>query len=164
MSSSRSASPASCSALKTATTSPARRRGRPHPAGAARPPQRRCCTTSSPPSTPAGTSSCCPPSRAQNIRVLNWDELDDARARPCARVLPDRSRSAAHSHHHRPAHPFPRVLNKALCIALLLRRKRSGGRRKTPVLGVVTVPRALPRLVALPSPAPARTTSSFCTT
>ena len=25
-----------------------------------------------------------------------------------------------------PAHPFPRVLNKALCLALLLRRKRKG--------------------------------------
>ena len=48
-----------------------------------------------------------------------------------------------------PAHPFPRVLNKALCLALLLRSKRksSGGA----VLGVVTVPRALPRLVPLPS-------------
>ena len=48
-----------------------------------------------------------------------------------------------------PAHPFPRVLNKALCLALLLRRKR-----KSPagaVLGVVTVPRALPRLVPVPS-------------
>ena len=47
-----------------------------------------------------------------------------------------------------PAHPFPRVLNKALCIALLLRRKRKGA--PGPVLGVVTVPRALPRLVPLP--------------
>ena len=29
-----------------------------------------------------------------------------------------------------PAHPFPRVLNKALCLALLLRAKRrSSGRR-----------------------------------
>ncbi len=48
-----------------------------------------------------------------------------------------------------PAHPFPRVLNKALCLALLLRRKRKGS--SGPVLGVVTVPRALPRLVPLPS-------------
>jgi polyphosphate kinase len=49
-----------------------------------------------------------------------------------------------------PAHPFPRVLNKALCLALLLRSKRksTGGA----VLGVVTVPRALPRLVRIPSP------------
>lgn len=47
-----------------------------------------------------------------------------------------------------PAHPFPRVLNKALCLALLLQRKRK--RASAPVLGVVTVPRALPRLVTLP--------------
>ena len=48
-----------------------------------------------------------------------------------------------------PAHPFPHVLNKALCLAFLLRRKR---RRSHTYLGVVTVPRALPRLVRLPSP------------
>lgn len=47
-----------------------------------------------------------------------------------------------------PAHPFPRVLNKALCLALLLSRKRRSVAR--PILGVVTVPRALPRLIALP--------------
>jgi polyphosphate kinase len=49
-----------------------------------------------------------------------------------------------------PSHPFPRVLNKALCIALLLRHKRKGN--KTTALGVVTVPRSLQRLVPLPSP------------
>src|SRR5229473_6560324 len=47
-----------------------------------------------------------------------------------------------------PAHPFPRVLNKALCIGLLLRHKRRGLKAAT-ALGVVTVPRALPRLVPL---------------
>jgi polyphosphate kinase len=47
-----------------------------------------------------------------------------------------------------PAHPFPRVINKALCVAFLLRRRR---RASTTYTGVVTVPRALPRLVRLPS-------------
>lgn len=47
-----------------------------------------------------------------------------------------------------PAHPFPHVLNKALCLAFLLKRKRRGSQT---YLGVVTVPRALPRLVLLPS-------------
>jgi polyphosphate kinase len=47
-----------------------------------------------------------------------------------------------------PSHPFPRVLNKALCIGLLLRHKRRGLKAAT-ALGVVTVPRALPRLVPL---------------
>jgi polyphosphate kinase len=43
-----------------------------------------------------------------------------------------------------PAHPFPRVLNKSLCIGVLLEQD---GRT---VLGVVTVPRVLPRIVRLP--------------
>ena len=47
-----------------------------------------------------------------------------------------------------PAHPFPHVLNKALCIAFLLRRR---GRPPMPYLGVVTVPRKLPRLVRVPN-------------
>ncbi len=47
-----------------------------------------------------------------------------------------------------PAHPFPRVINKALCVAFLLRRRRRSSMTYT---GVVTVPRSLPRLVRLPS-------------
>ena len=47
-----------------------------------------------------------------------------------------------------PAHPFPRVLNKALCLAFLIKRRRKGNQT---LLGVVTVPRALPRLFRLPS-------------
>src|SRR5271154_497386 len=47
-----------------------------------------------------------------------------------------------------PAHPFPHVLNKALCLAFLLKRKRRGGQI---YLGGVTVPRALPRLGLLPA-------------
>src|SRR5579863_8849415 len=47
-----------------------------------------------------------------------------------------------------PAHPFPRVINKALCLGLLLRRRRRSALTYT---GVVSVPRALPRLVRLPS-------------
>ncbi len=47
-----------------------------------------------------------------------------------------------------PAHPFPHVLNKALCIAFLLRRR--GGGSDKPLIGVLTVPRALPRLLRVP--------------
>jgi len=47
-----------------------------------------------------------------------------------------------------PAHPFPHVLNKALCLAFLVKRKRRGAQT---YLGVVTVPRALPRLVRVPA-------------
>jgi len=48
-----------------------------------------------------------------------------------------------------PSHPFPRLLNKALCLAFVL--KAPGRGRET--LGIMTVPRGLPRLIALPSPA-----------
>jgi polyphosphate kinase len=86
----------------------------------------------------------------QGIRLLEWKELgEEARAfaqgyfqREVDPLLTPISID--------PAHPFPRVLNKALCLALLLRAKR---RRSSPqVLGVVTVPRALPRFVRLPAP------------
>ncbi len=43
-----------------------------------------------------------------------------------------------------PAHPFPHVINKALCIGALL---QSDGQD---MLGVVTVPRVLPRILRLP--------------
>src|SRR6204780_5067595 len=90
------------------------------------------------------------PSLYENgVRVLAWGDIDDA------------ARAYALNYFQRevdplltpitidPAHPFPRVLNKALCLALLLRRKRKGA--SGALLGVLTVPRALPRLVPLPS-------------
>src|SRR3954466_2342211 len=46
-----------------------------------------------------------------------------------------------------PSHPFPRVINKALCLAFLLKRRR---RQSGVYMGVITVPRALPRLIKLP--------------
>ncbi len=91
-----------------------------------------------------------PELRKQNVRLLEWDELSEE------------AQSFAHGYFQRevdplltpiaidPAHPFPRVLNKALCLALLLRRKRKSSGPQ--VLGVVTVPRALPRFVRLPNP------------
>jgi len=90
-----------------------------------------------------------PDLRKQNIRLLEWKELGDE------------ARAFAQSYFQRdvdplltpisidPAHPFPRVLNKALCLALLLRAKRRSSGPQ--VLGVVTVPRALPRFVRLPA-------------
>ncbi len=89
-----------------------------------------------------------PELRKQKIRLLAWDELSE------------HAREFAHGYFQRevdplltpisidPAHPFPRVLNKALCLALLLRAKRRSSGPQ--VLGVVTVPRALPRFVRLP--------------
>ncbi len=89
-----------------------------------------------------------PALQAHKIRVLQWSELsDEARAQALefyeTEVDPLLTPVTID-----PSHPFPRVLNKALCIGLLLRHKRRG--LKSPAsLGVVTVPRALPRLVPL---------------
>ncbi len=84
----------------------------------------------------------------KGIRVLGIDELDDeARAFVedyCERELDPLLTPVTVD----PAHPFPRVINKALCVALLLRRRRRSSLTYT---GVVTVPRALPRLVRVPS-------------
>jgi polyphosphate kinase len=89
-----------------------------------------------------------PALQAEKIRVLQWNELsDEARAQALefydTEVDPLLTPVTID-----PSHPFPRVLNKALCIGLLLRHKRRGLKTAT-ALGVVTVPRALPRLVAL---------------
>ncbi len=90
-----------------------------------------------------------PELRRQGVRLLEWEELDEE------------ARAFAQGYFQRevdplltpisidPAHPFPRVINKALCLALLLRRKRRSSGPQ--ILGVVTVPRALPRFVRLPS-------------
>jgi polyphosphate kinase len=87
---------------------------------------------------------------AEKIRLLKFAELD-ARARAHAlKFYADEVDPLLTPVTIDPSHPFPRVLNKALCIAMLLRLKRN---KHTTVsaLGVVTVPRALPRLICLPS-------------
>jgi len=95
------------------------------------------------------------PALAENkIRVLEWDELDKAARAHALHFYQNEVDPLLTPVTIDPSHPFPRVLNKALCLALLLRRKRVGRLRVTPAeLGVVTVPRSLPRLVALPAPA-----------
>ena len=89
------------------------------------------------------------PLLAENgIRVLGLHELD-ARAREFVEEYSDRELDLLLTPVTvDPAHPFPRVINKALCVAFLLRRRR---RSSMTYIGVVTVPRALPRLVRLPS-------------
>jgi polyphosphate kinase len=91
-----------------------------------------------------------PELRQHGVRLLQWEELSEEQ------------RTMSLSYFQRevdplltpitidPAHPFPRVLNRALCLAILLRpKRRSSG---PAVLGVLTVPRALPRFVRLPDP------------
>lgn len=87
---------------------------------------------------------------AAGIRVLPWDELGEPARKAATEMYTREVDPLLTPITIDPRHPFPRVLNKALCIALLLRRKRKGANGA--VLGVVTVPRALPRFVRLPSP------------
>jgi polyphosphate kinase len=85
----------------------------------------------------------------QSIRVLQIEELD-AGAAKAAKTFYDRRVSPMLTPVTvDPSHPFPHVLNKALCVAFLLRRRRGGSGK--PYFGVVTVPRALPRLLRVPS-------------
>ncbi|HXB62822.1 MAG TPA: polyphosphate kinase 1 [Acidobacteriaceae bacterium] len=90
----------------------------------------------------------------KKIHVLEWNELDKAARAHALHFYQNEVDPLLTPVTIDPSHPFPRVLNKALCLALLLRRKRAG-RLRTAVteLGVVTVPRSLPRLVTLPAPA-----------
>jgi polyphosphate kinase len=85
---------------------------------------------------------------ANGIRVLGLHELDSEALRfvdeYCEKELDPLLTPVTVD----PAHPFPRVINKALCLAFLLRRRRRSALTYT---GVVSVPRALPRLVRLPS-------------
>jgi polyphosphate kinase len=88
------------------------------------------------------------------VSICKWKKLDDAARRHAEKFYDDEVDPLLTPVTIDPSHPFPRVLNKALCIALLLRHKRRtpGGQKPATVLGVVTVPRSLPRVIALPSP------------
>lgn len=90
-----------------------------------------------------------PALEAEKIRMLKFDQLDSKQRSHVLKFYSDEVDPLLTPVTIDPSHPFPRVLNKALCIALLLRHKRKGN--KTTVLGVVTVPRTLPRLICLPS-------------
>src|ERR1700733_4915227 len=82
------------------------------------------------------------------IRILRWSQLSDAARKQALEFYEDEIDPLLTPVTIDPSHPFPRVLNKALCIGLMLRHKRRGIKAPT-ALGVVTVPRALPRLVPL---------------
>src|SRR5882757_7025030 len=89
-----------------------------------------------------------PAMQAEKIRVLRWSELGEKARAQALEFYETEVDPLLTPVTIDPSHPFPRVLNKALCIGLLLRHKRRGVKRPT-ALGVVTVPRALPRLVPL---------------
>ncbi len=86
----------------------------------------------------------------EKVRVLRWNELSDRAREHALEFYENEVDPLLTPVTVDPSHPFPRVLNKALCIGLLLRSRRKSA-KTTPVLGVVTVPRALPRLIPLES-------------
>jgi polyphosphate kinase len=98
-----------------------------------------------------------PAMRAENVHILEWKHLGEAARSYALRFFEEEVDPLLTPVTIDPSHPFPRVLNKALCLAMLLRHKRSSNGRPqaNTALGVVTVPRSLPRLVALPA-APGR--------
>jgi polyphosphate kinase len=83
------------------------------------------------------------------IRVLSLDQLNDKAVQMAKTFYDRRVYPMLTPITVDPSHPFPRVLNKALCIAFLLRRRRKPGEK--PLFGVVTVPRALPRVLRVPT-------------
>jgi polyphosphate kinase len=85
----------------------------------------------------------------ESIRVLYTGELDAKAARFTKTFYDRRVSPMLTPVTVDPSHPFPHVLNKALCIAFLLRRRRGGNGK--PYFGVLTVPRALPRLLRIPT-------------
>ena len=85
----------------------------------------------------------------QSIRVLSVSELDPKAALTAKTFYERRVYPMLTPVTVDPSHPFPHVLNKALSISFLLRRKRGGNSK--PLFGVVTVPRALPRLLRIPA-------------
>ena len=92
-----------------------------------------------------------PALKREGVQVLKWDELSKAQKTQAEKFYEDEVDPLLTPVTIDPSHPFPRVLNKALCVALLLRHKRRGAVKAASVLGVVTVPRSLPRLICLPS-------------
>jgi polyphosphate kinase len=89
-----------------------------------------------------------PAMQTEKIRVLCWRDLSETARKQALDFYENEVDPLLTPVTIDPSHPFPRVLNKALCIGLLLRHKRRGLKAAT-ALGVVTVPRALPRLVPL---------------
>ena len=85
----------------------------------------------------------------QSIRVTSTGELD-AKALKFTKSFYDRRVNPMLTPVTvDPSHPFPHVLNKALCIAFLLHKKRNGNGKAH--FGVLTVPRTLPRLLRVPT-------------
>ena len=85
-----------------------------------------------------------------HIRIVRWRQLSQKDRAFATRFFDEQVDPLLTPVTIDPSHPFPRVLNKALCLALLLKLKRRGRSSAPPSLGVITIPRSLPTLVRLP--------------
>ena len=86
---------------------------------------------------------------AANIRVVSWKQLRPKDRVFATKFFQEQVDPLLTPVTLDPSHPFPRVLNKAVCIAFLLRTKRRSSRSHHN-FGVLTLPRTLPALLALP--------------
>jgi polyphosphate kinase len=87
------------------------------------------------------------------VRLLTWKQMRPSEREFASRFFHEQVDPLLTPVTLDPSHPFPRVLNKALSLALLLRLKRkasAGGARGPRIIGVVTIPRSLPSLIELP--------------
>jgi polyphosphate kinase len=84
------------------------------------------------------------------IRIVRWRQLSKADRAFAMRYFDEQVDPLLTPVTIDPSHPFPRVLNKALCLALLLKFKRRGRSTAPASLGVITIPRSIPTLIRLP--------------
>lgn len=88
---------------------------------------------------------------AAQIRIVCWKRLSRADRAFATRYFEEQVDPLLTPVTIDPSHPFPRVLNKALCLALLLKLKRRARSTAPPQLGVITIPRSLPTIIRLPN-------------
>lgn len=96
------------------------------------------------------TQRLAPALASTRIRLVTWKQMTPAQRDYATRFFSEHVDPLLTPVTIDPSHPFPRVLNKAICLALLLRLKRRSRAKGPAVLGVVTIPRSLPTLIALP--------------
>ena len=90
-----------------------------------------------------------PALRAEGIRFLTGEDWNAKQRRWLANYVEDQLLPVLSPLGLDPAHPFPRILNKSLNVAVRLRGKDAFGREAD--IALVRAPRSLPRIIRLPS-------------
>ena len=75
---------------------------------------------------PAWNQRLAPALAASHIRIVRWRQLSKSDRAFATRFFDEQVDPLLTPVTIDPSHPFPRVLNKALCLALLLKLKRRG--------------------------------------